>query len=198
MNVSDRLSQMPRQKALVIGVIVGLLYYLIAYDNGEKYEVATKAFQGEARELEIKIKGIDKRIVRANEFKATVDELGGQLEKFVSYIPSKFGSVDLMRVLSTEAKAAGTNIIRIVEQNSGRSLVNGGSEFYDEMEVKLELEGTYAQFVLFLSYLTRIDKIVTVEDMSIVNRQREQAEESPVLQFKSTVKGYRYREASQK
>ncbi len=194
MTIWDKINQLSIGRAIVIGLVLAGFYYYLGYNNGALLDSQLAANKAKTVELQKSIKDEEAKIERINQYKKTTEQLGESFNRFLSYIPEKLRNTDLMKIVSTEAKAAGTNIVRVAEQGVGVR-----SEFYEEVKVNVELVGNFQQMMLFMSFLTKVDQIITVSKLNIRSNSSEQLDvTSPSLQINADLRGYRYLAEGQK
>lgn len=88
-----------------------------------------------------------------------MEVLGEEFESFLSYIPEKLSLPELMRMISTEARAARVSVNGIGElQNVTSQAKQPGADhqFYEELGVEVGVPGTYAQILLFLFVFNKV------------------------------------------
>lgn len=193
MTLSERLQQLTFGKALMFGLLIAGLYYSIGYDSGSSMQTSIDQTKEQIQDKTTEIKGLERQIERIMTMQKVMDVLGEEFESFLSYIPEKMSMAELMKTISTEAQAAGVGIKNLGEvSNALSSRSKEGGQFYEELTVEVVLEGTYAQILLFLSYLTKLDKILSISQLSMVSNARMGDRESPSITFKCFIKGYRY------
>lgn len=188
MTIWEKINQLSIGRAMFIGLFLATFYYFTGYNDGTVLQAQITANEAKMVELQKNIKEEEIKIERINQYKKTTEALGESFNKFLSYIPEKLRNTDLMKTVSTEAKAAGANIIRVSELGGGTR-----SEFYEEVRVSVELVGTFQQMMLFMSYLTKVDQIITLSKLAIRNNAGDQIDmESPTLSISADLRGYRY------
>lgn len=194
MTVWERINQLSIGRAIFIGLVLAGFYYFLSYNNGAMLDAQINANKAKVEELNKTIKDEEAKIERINQYKKTAEQLGESFNRFLSYIPEKLRNTDLMKIVSTEAKAAGANIVRVSEQGMGTR-----SEFYEEIKVSVELVGTFQQMMLFMSFLTKVDQIITISKLNLRSQSSENFDiSSPSLQITADLRGYRYLAEGQK
>ena len=190
MSLADKLAGLSIKKCLVIGVVVGGAYYLGPYDDGSEEVRLTRRANENLVQAQAELNSINRVLKQAQTYRETAEELGEQLEAALRYLPEKLTPADLMKLLSTEAKAAGANIVRV--QDGG---TQSGSEedFYKQIVVETELEGSFAQMMLFLSYLTRIDRIISLKTLTMSSKDSGASTGEKQVKFTGLFVGYKYR-----
>ncbi len=188
---ADRLIEMSYGQTFVIGLALALVYYLVAYDSGQKKMNEAKTAQRRTVELNQKLAAAQRDLARSKEFKETLKLKDEQFLTFTSYIPEQLNISDMMKSISNEAKAAGVNILSIKEGSTS----NQSYQYTDPIAIEVVLEGGFPQHILFLSYLTRLDSIFTVDSMAFSGKSVTGSQGDPSsinVQFKATIVGYRY------
>jgi len=187
LNLEDRLKGMSLAQAAVIGFALVGFYWAIIYNDG-------KAIQAQISSVEVQIRNnikekmeIENSIVEAKKFSIEVDQWGEKMKKIFEYVPEKLNTLDLMKVVSNEAKASGTNIVNIESRGS----IKDDDKAYEEISVTVGLTGSYSQLLLFLSNLTKVDKIITLKEISIASSGGN-IKGYKNLNFKGILSGYRY------
>lgn len=162
-----RLQQITIARAAMVGFAVAAFYWFIG-DDGSALERMNEGKRQQITTLQADIAKLEESVRLAKQYEVTISALGGQLTKISNYIPEKFSPVELMKLVGNEAKTAGLDILNLTENSSSAS-ANSAEEdpVYNSFEVSAEFEGNYSQLLLFLSYLTKLDKIVTVGDFTI-------------------------------
>jgi type IV pilus assembly protein PilO len=182
-NALAKLGTMSLGKVLMLSLVVSGLYYMIAYDAGDTWRaVIAQTIQTKA-DLEEKTRKIDKDLEEVNNLREAQEKDAERLNILLGYIPEKLSNFELMKTLSNEAKAVGVNINQIRDKGGQATT----TEFYEEIGVDIDLEGSFSQLVLFLSNLTRLNQILTLESLSLRAAQGDSS-----LLMSAQVNGYRY------
>lgn len=193
MNIEQSLRELDIAKALVIGLSVAALYYFFVYNDGKAIEgqIANASRQIEANKTEKQKVLAAAEVVRR--FQKTKEDLGTKFDALVKYIPEDYKASEQMKIISREAKSAGADIVSLSQAGKGSK-----SKYYEEMMVSVSLTGTYSQIVLFLSNLTKTDRVFLVKSMSFAGASGGRAskdvkdEGAPTVNFTAQLAGYRY------
>ena len=191
MNSLDQFVQMSPIQVLMIGLGVAGLYWLIMYDDGSARIRATSQARSKASTVQAEIQRKKLSLTRSKEFKETLRIKDEQFQAFSSYIPESLTVADMMRVISNEAKAAGVNIAGISAATAPTAFENSLTE---SLAISVKLEGPFPQQILFLSFLSRLESIFTVADMSFsqVSGAQVVPDEDTNVNFSATIVGYKY------
>lgn len=185
-----KLQQVSLGKSVIIGVIIAAAYWFLS-DDGSVYQASVNTKTKQLQDIRGQIAKVEESVRLAQQYQVTVAALGNQLSTLSSYIPEQFDNADLMRIVSTEAKAAGLDILRITEARNDQMQ---NSDLYQEFDIKVDLQGSYPQHVLFLSFLTKLKTIVTVRDftMEAVTQRNNTGSDVTEAKLSLTLVGYRY------
>ena len=185
-------------KALVIGLALGAAYYFFMYDDGSVLQKQIQVAQQQVTQDQNKIASINKAIEDAKTFVKVKAALGAEMQTVLKAIPGELTSLEFMQTLSNEAKTLGLQINSIARGESFRSPSNGGkgeAAFFKPIVVSVQLTGTYNQVMEFMSALTALDKIVTVDSLDLNAQQQSglnQKSSAPVLNFRADLAAYRF------
>ena len=151
----------------VIGVIFisGLLaagYWFFLYDAGLDIIQETENIKNQIIQTEKNIKKKKEEIEQAVSFDNSVRQLGKELELFYNYFPYELTNRQLFQDLTRLSKASGLEIMSMKGSSQKKD-----SGLYETLTIRLSVEGEFAQFLGFLSKLTTLEKVVTVQNVNI-------------------------------
>lgn len=188
MNLEEKLAHLSTGRAAIIGMVIAGMYFAFWYDNGEKLETQITSVKESIKVSEIELNRIQKAIEDAKKYQKISEELGEKMELVLKYIPEELRISDLMKMLSTEAKAVGANILSVKDVAGAKQ-----RDFFEEIAVELKIEADFTQILLFLSYMTRVERIITLNHFSIDgNKKAAGPNERQILSFIGNFSGYRY------
>ncbi|MBT4761245.1 MAG: type 4a pilus biogenesis protein PilO [Bdellovibrionaceae bacterium] len=187
MNLMVELEKLTMSRAVLVGILMAAIYYFTMYDGGERVMGQINTIKQTIVANKKVIADVERAIKTVEAFARKVEALGDKFEKLVKYIPEDFTAIDQMKLVSKQAKAAGTNIQQIGRGTEGEKL-----NFYQELNVNVNLVGTYTQIVLFLSYLTKLDKVLVMKEMNMSTLGSVKGGEPVKIRFSGRVTGYRY------
>ncbi len=167
--MAERLKRLTSGMALMLGLVIAGLYYAFMYDSGEALETSIKNSRAEYESTTKDLERLEKAISDAERFKLTVASLGAEMDRILLAIPAKLTSLDLMKTMSTEAKAVGVDINSVSSTGSVVPNKDPADQFYEGIPIDIALSGTYNQIMLFLSNLTRLDKIIVAKKLNLVS-----------------------------
>ena len=183
---------------LSIGMIIILsagfagLYYITKYDNGEsiKNEIASLDTQKNAVQKEIE--ELNGELKNLNELDKAMNSMSGEINKFLQFIPNKMTSSIVLNHLNQQAKVAGVDLQDIVTYSNVEK-----REFYEKLKVNVTVKGLFTQVLVFLSKLTNLKEIITVEQFSMepVAQKKKYAKGVNEIKIQMDIYGYRYTSA---
>lgn len=190
MNALDMLKRITVGRAMIIGMVLGAFYYFAIFDAGMAQTGQIAANQGKINQLQGEIQENQRKLDRAAVYKKTAAEVGGTIKKLLSLIPEGSGISDLMRIVSNEAKVAGSSLSTI---NPGITKVSPVASEFEELSVDIELNGSFLQHMVFLSNLTKGNQILIVRKFDFLHTKDGRADESPTVKMTAEIVSFRYR-----
>jgi Tfp pilus assembly protein PilO len=175
-------------RVFLLSAALGAFYFFTMFNDAGATKTALENGQNEIVALKQQLKATREAIANADRFEQEVKATVDQFSKIIDYMPPTISTADLTTMLSEYSAKAGLRLVRSVPQPS-----TGRAEFYETTKVGIGLEGTYAQIVTFLSYLSQANKILTFEKIEIAPLNINNADlETPKLLFSGVLVGYRY------
>lgn len=171
--------------ASVIGMVLGGFYYFLLYNDSSLVDGKIQSAQAELSLKSAKLKKIKKEAENRSGYEEELSKMAIYYKKALSYIPNEFSISELMRVISNEARASGSNIVKIIPSEKTNNI-----EFYQEFMVDLELEGRFGDLTLFLSNISKVPRILNISKLQMKLKQMNM--QAPILTFNGTIIGYRY------
>jgi Tfp pilus assembly protein PilO len=185
-------ARLTMMRALILGAFVASLYYFFIFDSGTQQQSAIAAAKADIVNQQKQLTQINQKLDRALEYQRSASEMGEALNKLLAYIPENFRLQDFMKTVSEEAKMSGLNIIRVAE-NRGMGNQAKHTDF-EELAVNVELQGTFAQQMTFLSNLTKQKQIFILQKFTLDREGGANSNdvEIPILNFRGEIHAYRY------
>ena len=165
-------------------------YWFFFYDKNSDIIQATDSLKSEIVQTDKKIKKKEEEIQKAITFDSSVKQLGKELHLFYEYFPHKLTNRQLFQDLTRLSKNSGLEIISMTGSPRQKQ-----TDLYETLVVKLVVEGEFAQFLSFLSKLTDLEKVVTVQNVNIrpVNKRNQMGDAKiQKIQAQINVRGFRY------
>ena len=183
------LGQLSLGSFIIIGIILGGLYRVFKYDTGKgivneikRMESQKNTIKGEINDLKGKLNGLQ-------EMDRSINMMGSEINRFLRFIPNKMTSSMILNHLNVHAKAAGVSLENI--NNRGG---NQKEDFYEKIKISVTVKGLFTQVLIFLSNLTGLTEIITVENFDLVEVQQrgQKIGRLKEVKMRMDIYGYRY------
>jgi type IV pilus assembly protein PilO len=181
----------PVKMIAIIIVFIGVLflgYKLIVLDQMEQLE------RVQSQEKNLKI-AYEKKQARANQlpaYKAQLNEMQDSFGSLIRQLPSNTEIPGLILDISEKGLSNGLEIDLFEPKAEIRK------EFYAEKPIKLKARGSYNELASFVSDLSALSRIVTINDIRLLpenkKKKKEQTEKktAPKIVMEATIQTYRY------
>lgn len=189
-NLTDMLNKLSTGRALLLGIVIAVFYYFAVFDSGDNHKAQIAQSQARITELETQIQENQRKLDRAMVYKKTAAEVGSTINKLLSLIPERFGMPDLMRIVSNEAKVAGSSLVDI---KPGSSEISSVAKEFEEINVSVELNGSFLQHMVFLSNLTKINQILIIKKFDMGVAKEAKGDEPALVKMSASIVAFRYR-----
>ena len=186
MSPLERIQNLPIILFLLIAGLLGYMNYSGSQTGIEGIENQIEKQKALVAEAESKVSDAKKFVSDRKKFEEEMNKVSDQLRAAVEYLPTKLNSQDVLTKISNEARSSGVNLASIQPKNSQ------AKGFYEELLMEVEVEGSYGQLVTFLSYISRIQRIVNIRGLDL--KVKQMTEDGPILAMRGTLVAYRYME----
>lgn len=183
--IQDRIAMTPLPLFILLGMIFVGIYYSVSYDDGQVLEAEVATNTEELNKVQTEIEAAKQVVAEKVKFEHEVSQIGGQLQAALEYLPNKLRIDEVLKILSSEARAAGINLNR-VEPIAKPDV----KDFYEELSVNISAEGGFNQITTFLASITRMQRIVGLKNLSL--RFKRQDAEGVVLDMSGVFIAFRY------
>ena len=163
--------------AIVIGIVLGAVYWFDIKDlNSQLSRVAQ-----EEKDLKSQFEVKAGQVANLDEYKAQMVQMEKTFGALLRQLPSDTEVPGLLEDISTAGSLSGLELASIELQSEI------SKEFYIELPINIELQGTYHDIAAFISGVAGLPRIVTLHNFSIT---KEKTGEN--LSMKIQAKTYRY------
>ena len=138
-------------------------YFLIGYDKGDDITKQIQKINQDKDNTQAKITGLNEELKALQATDTMINQTSMEINKFLQFIPNKLTSAMVLNHLNNTAKAAGVNVENIKSYDAPVEK----KEFYEKVKVNLTIEGVFSQVLVFLSNLTNLTEVITVESFSM-------------------------------
>mgnify|MGYP006279624821 CR=1 FL=1 len=176
------------QKLLVFGILVVgifLAFWFVWYSPMVNTYDNNKAKLGNLVDRRQKLENLKESQAKVLE---KVQELRAKILLAEDKLPSSAQLPKLLKHIHDKAKTAGLEI------RNFQRVDDKTKDYYVEIPVQMELEGTFGELSSFLQYVSNMNRIVNIRDLTL-NRKKETRGE---LNVKALATTYRYKEKKKK
>ncbi|MDP2609386.1 MULTISPECIES: type 4a pilus biogenesis protein PilO [unclassified Oceanobacter] len=149
--------------SLIFVAVLVAGYFLLVKDSGERLQ------QEAAKEVQLK-KDVEKKAYRVANLDAYKEQLAEMRDSFGSLLkqlPKDTEVPGLIDDISAAALGAGLKLNAI----SPEQMVN--TEFYNELPIRIEVDGGYHEMGAFVSGVAALPRIVTLHDFAISSAKKD-------------------------
>ncbi|MBL7689386.1 MAG: type 4a pilus biogenesis protein PilO [Bdellovibrionaceae bacterium] len=185
-----QLGEMTWSKVIVGGLIALGAYWGLYYDNGERLETEIQQLTTRLTESERQLRETKEAMADAERFEKLVRQNEIQFEKVMEYLPQDTNSNELTRLVNQVSQLSGARV-KATQPMS----VAERKDFYEMTRIKVDLQGSFSQVVLFLSSLSKVQKLLTFDNLEIKTLEEGAVigeGETPPVTLEATMVGYRY------
>jgi type IV pilus assembly protein PilO len=161
-DVTDKLARLPRSQRLIIaGLVYALIcvvFYFVLYTP--KHDVLD-ALRVKQTELRTKKAEVERRARDKDAFEKELEDLTAQLKLALRQLPDDREIPDLLLRISTVARRIGLEVRKFLPKDEVMK------EYHAEVPVQLELGGSYHEVAMYFDRLSKLSRIVNVQDIEI-------------------------------
>ena len=148
---------------ILAGLILGG-YYMMFFDDGATLDKRITDTQAQIGPAEIQAAEAEKALQEVEQVRAQVGTLGDQYRVVAQKLPSEVQMSDMIRVIDQLAKSAGVSIKSKEPQSPA------DRQYYEEIPLRISLEGTYSEITAFLFKVSSFERIMRLKNFSMSNR----------------------------
>jgi type IV pilus assembly protein PilO len=161
-DLMEKLAPLPRAQRLAIYglvcVLIMALFYTLVWSSGseELAGLETKITEQTTKRDEVK-----RRAANRAESERELEELTEALKNALRELPNDREIPELLKRISTAGKKAG------LEMRKFQPLPEVAMSYYAEVPVSLEITGSYHEVAVFFDALSKLGRIVSVQDIKL-------------------------------
>ena len=160
--IIDRLAKLPRpQRALIYGVFYALLLGLYVFFGYLPVSGRVSDLKSEQQTLLTQLAAIQQQVDQREAFRERLKELMDELKVALRELPENREIPGLLRSIDKLGKNVGLEVRRF------QPLDENVRQYVAEVPVALEVEGDYHQVASFFDRLSKMNRIVYVEDIEM-------------------------------
>ncbi len=181
-----QLGEFTWSKVIVGGLIAAGAYWGLYYDDGGLLETGIKTLEATYEESARQLAETKEAMADAEKFEKAVRQNEVQFDKVLEYLPQEINANELTRLVNQQAQLSGprvqtTKALELIERK----------DFYEMTRLDFSISGSFSQVVLFLSSLSKIQRLLTFDKLKIKSSQTT-ATDVPVVELSGVLVGYRY------
>ena len=182
------LAQLNLGIVIIISAGIASIYYVLKYDNGQSIKNQISGLDKKKEKAEKEIKGLKLELQGIQEMEKVMGVMGEKMNEFLKFIPDRLTSSMILNHLNVNARAAGVELRDITNHD-----VVVAEEFYEKIRINITVKGLFTQVLVFLSKLTNLTEIVTIESFNLKEfHHRKAVEGINEVQMDMEIYGYRY------
>ncbi|MCK6517068.1 type 4a pilus biogenesis protein PilO [Myxococcota bacterium] len=161
-DLMEKLAPLPRAQRMgiygLVCVLIMALFYTLVWSSGseELAGLETKITEQTAKRDEVK-----RRAANRAESERELEELTEALKNALRELPNDREIPELLKRISTAGKKAG------LEMRKFQPLPEVAMSYYAEVPVSLEITGSYHEVAVFFDALSKLGRIVSVQDIKL-------------------------------
>lgn len=182
-----QLGELTWGKVIVAGFIVAGVYWGLYYDDGATLEDSIRSLGNQYTESERQLRETKEAMADAEKFEKAVRQNEVQFEKVLEYLPQEINTNEMTRLVNQQAQLAGPRVVstKAIETIERKS-------FYEMTRLDFALSGSFSQVVLFLSSLSKIQRLLTFDKLKIKLNPGARPDDIPQVELSGILVGYRY------
>lgn len=189
--VFEKLAGLSNGRALIVGIVLGALYYFMLYDDGSALQAQIGGLNTQLVAAEAKQKDTEATLQEEARMKDTVGRLSEQYAFISKKLPSELKSSDMVRAIDSVAKTSGVSV------KLKKPGILAKKEVVDELPVDVNLEGSYSQIAQFIYHTSNLERLTRILNFSIIAPNPEAGLQGP-LKFEGQVVSYKLASEPQK
>ncbi|MCM2281626.1 MAG: type 4a pilus biogenesis protein PilO [Bdellovibrionaceae bacterium] len=186
MNVIVKLADFTWQKIFIIALALSAGYYFFMFDDGSSLDQALNVARAELKKEQEMLAKTEKAMKDLDRFKEELNSQQAQVREVMSFLPNQMNVSELVSTIQDRANQAGMRVTKSEPKDETKKV-----EFYESMPLQVELQGTYSQVAAFLSLLSKLPRLVTIDKIAL-RLDPKSPPDNPKLAFAATIIGYRF------
>ena len=178
-------SQLSMGLVIIFSGGVAGVYYVFKYDKGESIQNEIQSLDEQKAKAQQSIEDLKMELSNLQEMDKAMNLMGDEINKFLKFIPDKVTSSMILNHLNEKARSAGVELENIVNHK-----VSETKEFYEKLKVSVTVRGLFTHILIFLSQLTSLTEIITVESFNMDNPSHKKGRGE--VKIRMDIYGYRY------
>lgn len=195
--MEDSLRVLSIKYVIAIGLVLPILYYLMFFKAPNELKLITD-YEQQLVELDGEIKRLDREIYEGDQVKIELENAKKEMKSLSSFFEDKPNAKTIEQVISEEARATGIsfNSLQATDQRyayqTPEEQINPVKEYIGRDIIEANFTGTFTELMMFLSYLSRTDKIVSLKKIELrTNVTNVRSGKGTMLTFRADFETYK-------
>jgi type IV pilus assembly protein PilO len=183
-----KLAVLAPKKLLILAALAAVAYFFFMFDGGEKLQARLTSIQKEIAKEKKALPESQAAVKELEAIRQSLATMGEEFSKVTQKLPSSIDQAEMIRTVDEIARLTGVSI-KTKEPKS-----NIRKEVIEEVPLKLTMEGSFTQLVLFMYQVARVERIMKVRDFSMAlgRDSRDARGDSSRLVFDGEVVSYKF------
>ena len=186
MNALLQFADLNWQKVFGIAIGACVFYYFLLFDDGSMITAQINAANTELTSEQNLLTKTEEKMKDLEAFREELNSQEAQVREVLSYLPKQINTSELLAMIQERATQSGMRVQKTEIDDKATRV-----EFYESLKMRVEMTGTFVQVTSFLSLLSKLPRLVTVDEISLVMAEPSNVN-STKLKFNATLVGYRY------
>ncbi len=187
------MSDMPVGSIILFSLFLAGGYYFWKFDSGQSIKSNIKQLEDDVNQTQNDIARLKTTKANLQDLDKVMNDTANEVEQLYNYIPNELTSSKVLKYLNSLTKQSGVNLEDV--KNHG---VMTKKKFYEKLKIHMVIRGFFTEILMFLSKLTELKIIITVEKFTIENTHSQNLHGSFLNELKMTMDIYSYRYVTQK
>ncbi len=149
---------------VILSVLIGGGYYFWKYNNGGSIDSEIKKLTNSISQVEQEIQSLRSKQAELQSTSTAFKSVGTEIKELYRYIPHQLKSSQVLKYVNTLTKQSGVHLEDVHNYGSVKK-----EKLYEKIKISMVIKGFFSEILLFLTSLTKLDIIVTVEKFMIQN-----------------------------
>ena len=185
----EKIENLPILVFLLIGVAIAGYSYMGSLTVSESLQGQISQLKTQLQEKRDSLTKAQNASAEIPMMKEEINNISQSLSKATEFIPSTITSRTILEKISKEAKNSG---VRIVQSGPAETVQKN---YFDELPISVEFEGSYTQLTLLMYMLSKQKLILQPVDMELTTKEIVDGQTN--LKMVGKLSGFKYKEAKQ-
>ncbi|MCJ8277570.1 MAG: type 4a pilus biogenesis protein PilO [Bdellovibrionales bacterium] len=180
--LKDQLDKIDTKQALMVGILIAVLYYFAAFDDGRRIDYEIAEAQKQIAADRATLAKVEKALQDKKRFESEIREITNHMKEFQEYFPLNFSGNTLEAKVTEFSQKYGLTVINLKQLPIESEFKN-----YPETTVEFVVEGEFHNIMNFVSEITKLKKAMDFKDM---NFKVSQQADDPKIKFRTKLTVY--------